>query len=996
MTFKHTKYTEEIFRFFEEELDNGFIVAVAGAGKSTSLIEMLKYFNANPYKFPPHIRRGLFLFVAFSKAIKEELSGLIPQGLKREWERRVHRPIDNLAAYAEMEDITGASLYAPTHTIDEVTQAVYYWQTRYPSGSCDEANMLEEMLLCIDDGEWEILSELSVRFMKFLPDIDVKTFHGLGYMILSDHFSKAEITIRLDENKYSSLSREALKNSEKSYSKDDYQLVYRTLNKLQGLCRLNFTDVNDPKEVRDVAINYDVDIGQKYPRLMVDVIKLVPEVVNRGVNIASHSGEVDYTDMIYLPIKWDLNPDHPYDFIFVDEAQDLSSITRALTYEKSLVDKGRAFFVGDPKQCQPAGTIVKVFNGRGKPSVEKPIEELEVGDKVVSYDRKNAYYVRGALVSDVEKRFYNGPLYTVSAKGKETRCTNNHKWLVRWNHNADENTWITYLMEKDGHYRVGQTHIFVNSRNQGYRNSLDFGLNARVNSEKATKAWILNIHKSYEDAKIDEEFISSYYGIPQLTFQTTNGSRMKQHHIDKLYQKLYDASGDMKNRAEKCLSDHGRFMDYPIINKVESQTTRGGSSYFVVEACNLISDYMEIPVPKDDIPLTYKESFKDDWDTISVSFKEWQGEVYSLNVDKYELYIADGLVTHNSIMQFAGSEIDSVNLTILHTNAKELPLNVCYRCPKSHLELAKRLVPQIEPRDNAPDGTLLCASPEQLPSLVRGDDMVLCRYNAPLIAMATLLLSMGIPARVKGKDIHSSIVNTVRQIEIDITKKNGYFDFDNLEEYVNEWAKERVEYLMGMDANEGVIGNVYDTKDSILAAYNGMTAENLNQFVLGINTLFGTDQKSVMFTTVHGAKGLGRDRVFILNPSAMPSDRIGQSAWQYQQELNILYVALTRSKDFLCILGSEDVWEDLLGRIHPTDNINNYLLGGQRVIPKSTDKDFKKNLYGSPLHNPMPALLSESLVVEEELDEFQYEIIEMNDGTKLRINLLTGESEVID
>lgn len=58
---------------------------------------------------------------------------------------------------------------------------------------------------------------------------------------------------------------------------------------------------------------------------------------------------IDYTDQIYWVVKWD-SPVKRYQYIFTDEAQDLSPMQRRLI-EKSLDPNGRIFVVGDPRQA---------------------------------------------------------------------------------------------------------------------------------------------------------------------------------------------------------------------------------------------------------------------------------------------------------------------------------------------------------------------------------------------------------------------------------------------------------------------------------------------------------------------------------------------------------------------------------------------------------------------------------------------------------------------
>jgi DNA helicase II / ATP-dependent DNA helicase PcrA len=69
---------------------------------------------------------------------------------------------------------------------------------------------------------------------------------------------------------------------------------------------------------------------------------------------------------------------------------------------------------------------------------------------------------------------------------------------------------------------------------------------------------------------------------------------------------------------------------------------------------------------------------------------------------------------------------------------------------------------------------------------------------------------------------------------------------------------------------------------------------------------------SISLCTVHRAKGLEAERVYILEPDDMPMSWRHQQDWEYQQELNILYVALTRSKSELYLMG-DATWFEVMG-----------------------------------------------------------------------------------
>jgi len=86
-----------------------------------------------------------------------------------------------------------------------------------------------------------------------------------------------------------------------------------------------------------------------------------------------------------------------------------------------------------------------------------------------------------------------------------------------------------------------------------------------------------------------------------------------------------------------------------------------------------------------------------------------------------------------------------------------LPLSVCYRCPSSHLELARRIVPQIEDRPNAPEGVVEVLHPDRAIEQASPGDLILCRLTAPLINCCLKLIIQGHSARVRGRDLGSQL-----------------------------------------------------------------------------------------------------------------------------------------------------------------------------------------------------------------------------------------------
>ena len=117
-----------------------------------------------------------------------------------------------------------------------------------------------------------------------------------------------------------------------------------------------------------------------------------------------------------------------------------------------------------------------------------------------------------------------------------------------------------------------------------------------------------------------------------------------------------------------------------------------------------------------------------------------------------------------AIMGFAGADNRSYQKIVERLQAKELPLSICYRCPKSHINLVKWNFPEIpiEANETAPEGKIHKIKEKDLwetefdgfaqvpkDSNLREDDMVICRKTAPLVSLCIKLIARGVPATVK-------------------------------------------------------------------------------------------------------------------------------------------------------------------------------------------------------------------------------------------------------
>lgn len=278
---------------------------------------------------------------------------------------------------------------------------------------------------------------------------------------------------------------------------------------------------------------------------------------------------------------------------------------------------------------------------------------------------------------------------------------------------------------------------------------------------------------------------------------------------------------------------------------------------------------------------------------------------------------------HQSIMGFAGADPEAFprltgQLRASPAGCLELPLTVTWRCPLAVVELARRLVPELEARPGAPDG-LVCQEDEaRLPSLVESGDMVVARRNAPLVTLAFQLLGRGIPVLLRGRDVGKGLLDLVEQLKPR--------DPIHLIGELAAWLARELEKLERKDAPESQLQNVTDRHDCLRELAAG--SPTLDALRVTVERLFAdsTPEGKVVLSSIHRAKGLEADRVFITDTRSIPlvlscrecrgrgsargrtcpkckGEGTRQKPWEIVQERNLAYVAVTRAKKELIFAG---------------------------------------------------------------------------------------------
>jgi len=224
-----------------------------------------------------------------------------------------------------------------------------------------------------------------------------------------------------------------------------------------------------------------------------------------------------------------------------------------------------------------------------------------------------------------------------------------------------------------------------------------------------------------------------------------------------------------------------------------------------------------------------------------------------------------------------------------------LPLTQTRRCSEMVVRLTQAIVPDFECLPGTAKGGLGVVQDTELIAWLKPGDVVLCRNNADLVALAYRLLSKSIPCMIKGRDIGDKLCDLVDEV-------NAGGELGRVEEFgisLRDWyMAKRKPLLMEGDDAERRLATLQDQYDCLnILAMEGMDAgkiKNTIRFVFGD----GARNGKVTLSTGHKFKGLevetSDNRLVLLRP-----DRLGLTGRNQEdtmQESNVLNVMLTRAK----------------------------------------------------------------------------------------------------
>lgn len=252
------------------------------------------------------------------------------------------------------------------------------------------------------------------------------------------------------------------------------------------------------------------------------------------------------------------------------------------------------------------------------------------------------------------------------------------------------------------------------------------------------------------------------------------------------------------------------------------------------------------------------------------------------------------------IYAFSGADPASFNTLKSLPNTSCLPLSISYRCGKKIVEFANSIVKEIKAADNAVEGEVIR---DIKLDTIKDGDMIVCRNNAPLIQIYNEFLKLGKKCYIRGKEIGSNLKAIVKSTKQDVLNVDCNDDGVFVRLYDDLFvSRNKIMEKFGIDADTAMDSPQIQNKLDMINALE-ILAEGINtseEIIAKIDEIFPKrDKKSgIALSTVHKAKGLEADNVYIACESLMPS-KSAKKDWEIRQEYNLMYIAYTRAKRIL-------------------------------------------------------------------------------------------------
>lgn len=244
-----------------------------------------------------------------------------------------------------------------------------------------------------------------------------------------------------------------------------------------------------------------------------------------------------------------------------------------------------------------------------------------------------------------------------------------------------------------------------------------------------------------------------------------------------------------------------------------------------------------------------------------------------------------------SIYSWRGAAPGSLERVRDGLKAREMKLTVTYRCARRIVAEAQRIVPDLEAAPGAVDGEVRTVRWDQLADGARPGDFVIGRTNAILVLACLRILRAGTRAAIVGSDLGKAMHALVKRFA-----RAVHGDMPSLAVRIDMWRDAEVKKAQARRSENAE--TMAKDKAAVLQAILD-ECDTADEMLEKIEALFVEDGSDrVMCSTVHKAKGLEADRVWMLCDS-FDAVRPPKTPVLAIEEQNLRYVTITRARQEL-------------------------------------------------------------------------------------------------
>lgn len=242
--------------------------------------------------------------------------------------------------------------------------------------------------------------------------------------------------------------------------------------------------------------------------------------------------------------------------------------------------------------------------------------------------------------------------------------------------------------------------------------------------------------------------------------------------------------------------------------------------------------------------------------------------------------------------------------------AKQIRFHKTYRLPSTVVDLlySLNLTDDIETESNR-EGSVSEKTIDYLLNNAKPGDMVLSRFHAS--QRGESLLSVGLALLQRGIPIRYVRYNPMDNIEAFVKFCKAEHRGTSVQMCLPLWESHLIDIVISRgNKAQDIDKRILHAKERALSVkihldlYKGHNQADFLAFTKNIYNRNNADS-AVILSSAHASKGLESKNVYIVNPEQFMLTRPSSTADDYVAEANVMFVALTRTKDNLYFIGNQ-------------------------------------------------------------------------------------------